>query len=280
MPDSTKDRSLHFVVRHDSYKQTMGYRHFLNAVLQDINQREHGNVAELMIDITDRMRLQHPDPIYNGRDYKKLFEYHTGNIYEPFLQNQLEDLDRILATVHRAIEKDGKNPDDFRVRRSPDAETNKIISKLTNKEDELEKLAVEVFGPAGHRNYGRYTADNIIFTPIKHVDEDRSIRAYWHTAKRNLGLEKGIPKGFIKRFEYEIPGSGGKKLPLMRIATFETLGDEKTGDNLFKDTKLYRQLQNIREPDDLWYHPATCRRGGAKRIPHALARKPARPRAQ
>jgi hypothetical protein len=67
-------------------------------------------VAELLIAITGHMRLQHPDPICNGRNYKKLFECHTGNLYELYFDNQIESFNRVLAAAHHAIDEQGKNP--------------------------------------------------------------------------------------------------------------------------------------------------------------------------
>lgn len=250
------DRSLHFVVRHDGYKQTMGYRHFLNGILQEMNKQEYPNISELLIDTSERMRLAHSDPLYNGRDYEKLFECHTGNLYEPFVRGQIEAFNRILGIAHLAVSVLGKIPEEFLTGKSDDADTNKILDRLAEKEEELEKSAKIVFGPAAHHDYGLCFAGLTNYTPIKLTEETRSVRAYWHAVQKNLGLGDTVPDDFKKVFEYEIPESGGKKMQLMRIASVETLGEEMAGDKKFKETNLYKTMVADGKAQDLGYlHP-------------------------
>ncbi|MDX1975119.1 MAG: hypothetical protein SFT92_05530 [Rickettsiales bacterium] len=50
MNKTTPDKSLHFIVRHDGYEQTLGYGHFLNHVLQELNVKKPKTARALIED--------------------------------------------------------------------------------------------------------------------------------------------------------------------------------------------------------------------------------------
>ena len=189
---SEQDRSLHFIVRHENYKQTPGYGLYLNDVLQDINAHPPHNARELLLDTAYLMsktvewdgqtRIEHSTKA--SEPDKKSPQYHA----------RTKALSSLIQSHHLPTGNEGKVP----VRR--------------------------LFGPAARIDFGLLRHENgswllttkIIVGAIKdrQLDTPVGVRLYADTLKRNLPqLDK--QQDVIHQFSY--PLANGESLKLMSI---------------------------------------------------------------
>lgn len=195
-PDITSEmagRRLHFIVRHDEYKQTIGYPYLLDHVLHNLNNNLPGDARELLTRTASRLAHKPKNTdISKRKDDLAQLPY----LLPAYMQNDAKS-DRLGYFGPAAENFFGRLQYDLR--------------------EELEEEAGSPDVPVGIA----------LHTKIFFASRGKPYRGYLDTFKHYYPNED--PSTCMLAFDYPIPGletGAGQTLPLMRIGQARHLSDE------------------------------------------------------